>query len=88
MDIYLKCVGISFVPLVFVNVYRNGLQGMGFGVLPMLAGVAELVGRSAAAVTASRFGSYAGICLASPAAWLLAGLLLIAMYFFIMKRKI
>lgn len=88
VDIYLKCVGISFVPLVFVNVYRNGLQGMGFGVLPMLAGVAELVGRSAAAITASRFGSYAGICLASPAAWLLAGLLLIAMYFFIMKRKI
>ena len=88
VDIYLKCVGISFIPLVFVNVFRSGIQGMGFGVLPMLAGVAELTGRSAAALAASHFGSYTGICLASPAAWLLAGLLLVAMYFFIMKRKI
>ena len=88
VDIYLKCVGLSFIPLVFVNVFRNGIQGMGFGMLPMLAGVAELVGRSAAALTASRFGCYAGICLASPAAWLLAGALLVCMYFSIMKRKI
>lgn len=88
VDIYLKCVGLSFIPLVFVNVFRNGIQGMGFGLLPMLAGVAELIGRSGAALTASHFGSYAGICLASPAAWLLAGALLVSMYFFIMKRKI
>lgn len=88
VDIYLKCVGLSFIPLVFVNVFRNGIQGMGFGMLPMLAGVAELIGRSAAALTASHYGSYAGICLASPAAWLLAGALLVCMYFFIMKRKI
>ena len=26
VDIYLKCVGVSFIPLVFVNVYRNGIQ--------------------------------------------------------------
>ena len=88
VDSYLKCVGLSFIPLVFVNVFRNGIQGMGFGMLPMLAGVAELIGRSAAALTASHYGSYAGICLASPAAWLLAGALLVCMYFFIMKRKI
>lgn len=87
-DIYLKCVGISFIPLVFVNVYRNGIQGMGYGFLPMLAGIAELIGRSGAALAASHFGSYAGICLASPAAWVLAGTLLIVMYFWIMKRKI
>lgn len=87
VDIYLKCVGISFIPLVFVNVYRNGIQGMGYGLLPMTAGVAELIGRSGAALLASYFGSYAGICMASPAAWVLAGGLLIVMYEWIMKRK-
>lgn len=87
VDIYLKCVGVSFIPLVFVNVYRNGIQGMGYGLLPMTAGIAELIGRSGAAITASHFGSYAGICMASPVAWVLAGGLLIVMYEWIMKRK-
>ena len=86
VDIYLKCVGISFIPLAVVNLYRNGIQGMGYGLLPMTAGIAELIGRSGAALAASHFGSYAGICLASPAAWVLAGTLLIWMYARIMKQ--
>ena len=28
VDIYLKCVGLFFIPLTLVNVYRNGIQGM------------------------------------------------------------
>lgn len=86
VDIYLKCVGISFIPLSVVNLYRNGIQGMGFGLLPMTAGIAELIGRSGAALAASHFGSYTGICLASPAAWVLAGTLLIWIYAQIMKQ--
>ena len=80
VDTYLKCVGISFIPLVFVNVYRNGIQGMGFGLLPMTAGVAELIGRSVMAVAAAWLGSYVGMCFAAPMAWVLAGGLLVAMY--------
>ena len=87
VDIYLRCVSVSFLPLVIVNLYRNGIQGMGYGLLPMTAGIAELIGRSGAALIASQFGSYMGICLASPAAWVLAGTLLIVMYFKIMKGK-
>ena len=87
VDIYLRCVSVSFLPLVIVNLYRNGIQGMGYGLLPMTAGIAELVGRSGAALIASHFGSYMGICLASPAAWVLAGTLLIVMYFKIIKGK-
>lgn len=44
VDIYLRCVSVSFLPLVIVNLYRNGIQGMGYGLLPMTAGIAELVG--------------------------------------------
>lgn len=86
VDIYLKCVGGSLIFLTFVNVYRNGIQGMGYGLLPMTAGIAELVGRSVTAIAASHVGSYTGICLASPAAWVLAGGLLIIMYFAIMRN--
>lgn len=86
VDIYLKCIGGSLIFLTFVNIYRNGIQGMGYGLLPMTAGIAELIGRSVAAIAASRVGSYTGICLASPTAWILAGGLLIIMYCGIMKN--
>ena len=45
VDIYLKCIGLFFIPLAIVNIYRNGIQGLGYGLLPMMAGVAELIGR-------------------------------------------
>ena len=41
VDIYLRCVSVSFLPLVIVNLYRNGIQGMGYGLLPMTAGIAD-----------------------------------------------
>ena len=68
-----------------VNIYRNGIQGLGYGLLPMMAGVAELVGRGAVAVIAAGRKSYLGVCLASPAAWILASLLLIGMYYYVVK---
>lgn len=86
VDIYLKCVGIFFIPLTVVNLYRNGIQGMGFGLLPMTAGVAELVGRGVVAVIASRQKSFVGVCLASPAAWVLAAALLLVMYYYVIKK--
>lgn len=85
VDLYLNCIGYFFLPLTIVNIYRNGIQGMGFGLLPMTAGIAELAGRGVVAVIAARQHSYLGVCLASPAAWVLAGSLLIGMYFYILK---
>lgn len=86
VDIYLKCVGLFFIPLTIVNVYRNGIQGLGYGLLPMTAGIAELIGRGVVALIAAQQRSYLGVCLASPAAWVLAGALLIAMYYYIMNH--
>lgn len=86
VDIYLKCIGFFFIPLTIVNVYRNGIQGLGYGLLPMMAGVAELVGRGVVAVIAGKMRSYTGVCLAGPTAWVLAAALLLIMYFHIMKQ--
>lgn len=85
VDLYLKCIGVFFIPLAIVNIYRNGIQGLGYGLLPMMAGVAELIGRGVVAVIAAGQRSYLGVCLASPAAWVLASLLLLAMYYYIVK---
>lgn len=85
VDLYLKCAGSLFIPLAIVNIYRNGIQGLGYGLLPMMAGVAELVGRGVMSVIAAQQKSYLGVCLASPAAWVLAAELLIGMYFYVIK---
>ena len=85
VDTYLRCVGIFFIPLAIVNIYRNGIQGLGYGLLPMMAGVAELIGRGVVAVIAAGQKSYLGVCLASPAAWVLAAALLLVMYYYIIK---
>ena len=88
VDLYLKCIGFFFIPLNIVNAYRNGLQGLGYGLLPMTAGIAELVGRRVIAVIAAHYRSYFGICMAGPAAWVLAGGLLIVLYFYIVKKDL
>lgn len=85
VDIYLKCVGTFFIPLALVNIYRSGIQGLGYGLLPMMAGVAELVGRGVVSVIAAGQRSYLGVCLASPVAWILAAVLLAGMYYYIVK---
>ena len=81
-----KMCGIVFLFLcIFVNVLRNGIQGMGYGLLPMMAGVAELAGRGITATIAAGKSSYIGTCLASPVAWIFATVLLWVMYFYVMK---
>ena len=86
VDIYMKCISAAFIPLAIVNIYRNGIQGMGYGILPMMAGFAELIGRGVVALIAASRKSYVGACLANPAAWVFAGTLLLIMYFSVMKK--
>ena len=85
VDTYLRCVGMFMIPLYVVNSYRNGFQGMGYGLLPMLSGVAELVGRGTMAIIAANQKSYTMACMASPFAWIVATVLLIVLYFYVMK---
>ena len=85
VDTMLKCSSLFLFPLTIVNVFRNGIQGMGYGLLPMTAGIAELVGRGVAAVLAARHNSYWGVCMASPLAWILASALLLIMYVYVIR---
>lgn len=87
VDVYLTCSAAFSLPLMVVNLFRNGIQGMGYGLLPMTAGIAELVGRGVLAFMAERKGSYTMVCLASPMAWVLASALLLFLYFWIMERQ-
>ena len=77
---YLKTVSWFFLPLAMIFLYRNALQGLGEGLVPMLSGVIELVCRFVAIALLQKPLGYQGICLADPAAWVGAGIPLMITY--------
>ncbi|MCC3867428.1 MATE family efflux transporter [Terrisporobacter mayombei] len=77
---------VFFIPLGFIFVYRNVLQGMGESFVPMMAGVYELVARSIVAFTLPKFIGFTGICLSDPVAWIAAAVPLIITYYRKMKK--
>lgn len=78
---YLKIASVFMLPLAWIFAYRNGLQGLNKGLVPMLSGAMELVSRWIAILALSKPFGYVGVCFADPAAWLTTGILLIVTYY-------
>ena len=83
---YFRTVFWAYPFLSTIFVFRNALQGMGYGLVPMLGGVFELVARTLIVVLVAGKTSFAGVCLADPMAWIAALIPLIPYYFYIMKK--
>ena len=80
-------IGTAFyVPLAFVNIVRFLIQGMGYPMLAIFAGVFEMIGRIAAAVFLVPVFGFTGVCFASPIAWVLADAFLFPAYFHVRKK--
>ena len=77
---------VFFIPLGFIFVYRNVLQGMGESFMPMMAGVLELIARSIVAFTLPKYIGFTGICLSDPVAWIAASVFLMITYYKKMKK--
>lgn len=69
-----------YIPLALVNIVRFLIQGMGFSLFAVLAGVMEMIGRTVAAVVLVPIFGFPAICFASPIAWILADIFLIPAY--------
>lgn len=69
-----------------IFVYRNALQGMGYGLVPMLGGVFELTARALVVAAVVGKTSFFGVCLSDPAAWLAALIPLVPYYFYKIKK--
>lgn len=85
---YLYVVMVFFFFLGVLLIYRNILQGMGNVMAPLLSGIAELIMRTLAAFTLGKSMGYLGICLASPAAWVAAAIVLYIGYKLSIVKKI
>ena len=75
-----------YVPLGFIYIYRNTLQGLGDGFIPMMGGVFELIGRAAAIALLAPIYHYDGICFSDPIAWIMALIPLIPVYYWRMGK--
>ena len=82
---YLLINAAFYIPLLFVNIVRLSIQGMGFTRVAMLAGMLEMIARTAVALFVVPAAGFTGACFASPAAWVLADLFLFPCYFQVMK---
>lgn len=83
---YLHTVIVFYIPLGMIFLFRNALQGLGHGFIPMSAGAFELAGRSVMAFFFAERLGFLAVCLAEPTAWLLADIPLILYYFMVAKK--
>ncbi len=78
--IYLHTIMIFLFFLGVLLIYRNVLQGIGAVGAPLLSGFVELFVRGLAAIALAKYFSFAGLCFATPLAWLSGAIVLFAGY--------
>ena len=76
-----------FFPLGTIFIYRNVLQGLGNGFVPMMGGVFELIARALVIYVFFDSMQFVAICISDPAAWVSALIPLIPYYYWFMNKK-
>ena len=74
-----------YIPLLFVNILRFTIQGVGFTTVAMTAGLMELIGRAFVAIVLVPFFGYDAAVWANPVAWLMADFFLFPCLFTVLK---
>lgn len=75
-----------FIPLSVIFTFRNTMQGCGYGFLPMMGGVVELIARLICSVIATNTMSFIMAYFCDPAAWFAAAVFTMVSYLFVIKR--
>ena len=82
---YILICGPCYVFVAFVLIFRNGLQGCGFGWIPMVGVVIEVAARSGVTILLNGRGGLDGICGAHCTAWISSGLSFAFLYVVLMR---
>ena len=83
---YLIWNSIFWIPLALVNIVRFLIQGMGYSMFAVIAGVMEMIGRAFVATLLVPHFGFLAVCLASPVAWILADAFLIPAFFSVRNK--
>lgn len=85
--LYFTTVAWCYPFLGSIFLYRNALQGLGYGFMPMMGGVFELIARSVVVAFVARAGwGFVGTCASDPAAWVAALIPIVPYYFYKIKK--
>ena len=76
-----------YVSLLFVNLLRFTIQGLGFSKLTVYAGVFEMVARGVFGLCLVPWLGFNAVCFANPAAWVMADIFLFPAYFYCLKKR-
>ena len=83
---YMKVCASGYCLLVLVNVVRFAIQGMGFSIFAITAGVMEMLARTLAGTVGVKLLGFTGICTANVLAWIFADAFLLPAFFYCRNR--
>lgn len=87
VDLFLKVISVTGVLLGVLCIYRNCVQGMGYGTVSLTGGFLELIARGAVAGVTVYTRSFFCVCMGYPVAWLLADIFFICFYYLVARKK-
>lgn len=76
-----------YIPLLYVNLLRFTIQGLGYSKLAVIAGVFEMAARSFFGLCLVPWLGFQAVCFANPAAWVMADVFLWPAYFWCLRAK-
>jgi len=85
VQIYFMTNSVLYPVLALLFIFRYTIQGLGRAVMPTVAGIMEFLMRTIAALFLTAKIGFMGACLASPLAWIGAGIVVVIDYFRVVK---
>lgn len=85
--VFLRTTGLFYWILGLLFIFRCTLQGLEHNMVPVVAGVIELVSRGAGALILGRMLGFQGVCIANILAWITAGVLQGVMFYYYMHKE-
>lgn len=83
---YLTIITTLFIFHGSLMIFRNTVQGMGYGASTLASAAMEIIGRSSAGLLAVRLNSFTLICVSSPMAWILALICCMTLCFYYIRK--
>ena len=85
--LFLKINSSFYFLLALVNIVRFMIQGMGYSVLAITAGIFEMIARALVGFVFVDMYGFTAACFANPAAWVAADIFLILAFILILRRE-